>query len=139
MTYIYMSIIYSYESRLCFRSWSAYYLPVTGERQTLNIGRSAHFLLQGLLCAWRNPHLLQRVSKDSMFVWISLNSCPLNFLLVRSLQIEIIITKCLIQGRNNVTRCELKPNHAIRVHLVHGFAHNIEQSTRRGLETWSNF
>ena len=39
-----------------------------------------------------------------MFLWISSNSCPLNLLLVRSHQAEIIIVKRLIQGRNNVTR-----------------------------------
>ena len=33
--------------------------PVTRQRQTLNIGRSAHFSLQWLLRGWRNPHLLR--------------------------------------------------------------------------------
>ena len=46
---------------------------------------------------------------DPMFLWISLNSCPLNLLLVRSHQAEIIIVKRLIQGRNNVTRVRLEP------------------------------
>ena len=44
-----------------------------------------------------------------MFLWISLNSCPLNLLLVRSHQAEIIIIKRLIQGRNNVTRVRVEP------------------------------
>ena len=33
------------------------YLPVTGQRQTLTIRRSAHISLQRLLRGWRNPHL----------------------------------------------------------------------------------
>ena len=33
--------------------------PITGQRQTLNIGRSAYFSLQWLLRGWRNPHLLK--------------------------------------------------------------------------------
>ena len=36
-----------------------FYPPVTGQFQTLNIGQSVHFLLQGQLRAWRNPHLLK--------------------------------------------------------------------------------
>ena len=40
---------------------------------------------------------------------------PLNLLLVQSHQAEIFIVKHLIQGRNNVTRCGLKPDHSIRV------------------------
>ena len=35
------------------------------------------------------------VSYDPMFLWISSNSCPLNLLLVRSHQAEIIIVKRL--------------------------------------------
>ena len=49
------------------------------------------------------------VSDDPMFRWISSNSCPLNLLLVRSYQAEIIIVKRLIQGRNNVTRVRVEP------------------------------
>ena len=49
------------------------------------------------------------VSVDPMFLWISSNSCPLNLLLVRSHQAEIIIVKRLIQGRNNVTRVRVEP------------------------------
>ena len=51
------------------------------------------------------------VSVDPMILWISSNSCPLNLLLVRSHQAEIIIVMRLIQGRNNVTRVrvELRP------------------------------
>ena len=44
-----------------------------------------------------------------MFLWISSNSCPLNLLLVRNHQAEIIIVKRLIQGRNNVTRVRVEP------------------------------
>ena len=50
-----------------------------------------------------------RVSDDPMFLWISSNSCPLNLLLVRSHQAEIIIVKSLIQGRNSVTRVRVEP------------------------------
>ena len=49
------------------------------------------------------------VSDNPMFLWISSNSCPLNLLLVRSHQAEIIIVKRLIQGRNNVTRVRVEP------------------------------
>ena len=58
-----------------------------------------------------------KVSSDPMFLWISSNSCPLNLLLVRSHQAEIIIiVKHLIQRRNNVTRmCGLNRRHRIRV------------------------
>ena len=40
---------------------------------------------------------------------VSSNSCPLNLLLVQSLQAEIIIVKRLVQGRNNVTRVRVEP------------------------------
>ena len=49
------------------------------------------------------------VSDDPMFLWLSSNSCPLNLLLVRSHQAEIIIVKRLIQGRNNMTRVRVEP------------------------------
>ena len=49
------------------------------------------------------------VSDDPMLLWISSNFCPLNLLLVRSHQAEIIIVKRLIQGRNNVTRVRVEP------------------------------
>ena len=49
------------------------------------------------------------VSNDPIFLWISSNSCPLNLLLVRSHQAEIIIVKRLIQGRNSVTRVRVEP------------------------------
>ena len=54
-------------------------------------------------------HTCLRVFDDPMFLWISLNSCPLNLLLVRSHQAEIIIVKRLIQGRSNVTRVRVEP------------------------------
>ena len=49
------------------------------------------------------------VSDDPMLLWISSNSCPLNLLVVRSHQVEIIIVKRLIQRRNNVTRVRVEP------------------------------
>ena len=49
------------------------------------------------------------ISDDPMFLWISSNSCPLNLLLVRSHQAEIIIVKRLTQGRNSVTRVLVEP------------------------------
>ena len=49
------------------------------------------------------------VSDDPMLLWIGLNSCPLNLLLVRSHQAEITIAKRLIQGRSNVTRVWIEP------------------------------
>ena len=48
------------------------------------------------------------VSDDPMFLWISSNSYPLNLLLVRSHQAQIIIAKLLIQGRNSVTRVRVE-------------------------------
>ena len=44
-----------------------------------------------------------------MFLWVSLNSCPMNLVLVRSNQAEIIIVKRLIQGRNSVTSVRAEP------------------------------
>ena len=55
------------------------------------------------------------VSDDPKFLWISSNSCPLNLPLVQSHQAEIIIVKRLIQGRNNVTRVRVEPDHSTRV------------------------
>ena len=49
------------------------------------------------------------VSDDPMLLWISSNSCPLNLLLVRSHQTEIIIVKRLIQERKNVNRVWVEP------------------------------
>ena len=43
-----------------------------------------------------------------MFLYSS-NFCPLNLLLVRSHQEEIVIVKRFIQERNNVTRVRLEP------------------------------
>ena len=54
-------------------------------------------------------HICLGVFDDPLFLWISSNSCPLNLLLVRSHQAEIIIVKRLIQGRNNVTRVWVEP------------------------------
>ena len=48
------------------------------------------------------------ISSDAMVLWVSSNSRPLNLLLVRCHQAEIIIVKRLVQGRNNVTRVEPK-------------------------------
>ena len=44
-----------------------------------------------------------------MFLWIFLNSCPLNLLLIWSRLAQIIIVKRLIQGRDNVTRVRVAP------------------------------
>ena len=49
------------------------------------------------------------VRGDPIFLCISSNSCPLNVLLVRSRQAEIIIKNCIIQKRNNVTRVGVEP------------------------------
>ena len=49
------------------------------------------------------------VSNHPMFLSNSSNSCPLNLLLVRSHQAEIIIVKRLIQAQNNVTRVQVEP------------------------------
>ena len=44
-----------------------------------------------------------------MFSWISSNTCPLNLLLVRSYQAEIISVKRLNLGLNNETRVRVEP------------------------------
>ena len=44
-----------------------------------------------------------------MLQWISSNSCPLNLLLVRSHQAEIMIAMRLIQRPSNVTRVRVEP------------------------------
>ena len=44
-----------------------------------------------------------------MFLWISLNSCPLNLVLVQSHQAEKTVVKRLVQGRHNVIRIWVKP------------------------------
>ena len=48
------------------------------------------------------------VSDDPIFLRISSNSCPVNLLLARSHQAEIIIVKRLILRRNNVTRVQVE-------------------------------
>ena len=52
-----------------------------------------------------------------MFLWISLNSCPLNMLLVLNHNPEIIIVKHLIQGRYNVTRVRVRNALELRTFL----------------------
>ena len=44
-----------------------------------------------------------------MLLWVSWNFCPLNLLLVRSHQVEVIILKRLTQARNNMTRTGVEP------------------------------
>ena len=63
---------------------------------------SDYFMIGGV-------HTCLEVSDDTMFRWISSNSCLLNLLLVQSHQAEIIIVKRLIQGRNSVTRVRVEP------------------------------
>ena len=75
----------------------------TAQRQTLTIGRSTHFHCNDYIVLV-GISTCSGVSSDPMFLWIFSNSCPLNLLLFRSYQAEIIIIKHLIQGRNNVTR-----------------------------------
>ena len=85
------------------------YSPVTGQRQTLTVDDphtfycDNYFVLGGI-CTCLG------VSSDPMFLWISLNSCPRNLLLVRSHQAEMIIVKSLIQGCNNLTKVQVEPS-----------------------------
>ena len=66
------------------------------------------------------------VSSNSMFLWISLNSCRLNLLLVQSHQVEITIVKRLIQTRNNVTRVRVEPRSCDQGRLkIDAFTHSI--------------
>ena len=50
-----------------------------------------------------------------MFLWLSSNSCPVNFLLVQSHQAEIIIVNSLIQGPTTRPGWGLNPDHVIKV------------------------
>ena len=95
-------------------SWSCIYCiypSATGQRPMLIIGWSAqllyfhyviYFMLEGI-------HTCSRVFIYPMFLWISSNSCPLNLLLVRSNQAEIIAIKRLIQKRLNAARVRVEP------------------------------
>ena len=60
-------------------------------------------------------HTCLRVFNNPMFLLVSSHSYPLNLLLVRSHQPDIIIVKHFIQGNNNVTRVLVEPDHAIGV------------------------
>ena len=75
--------------------------------QLLNDRRTFHcydyFIIGGIRTC------LLGVSCNPMLLWISLPSCSLNFLLVRSHQAETIIVKRLILGRNNATRVRVEP------------------------------
>ena len=84
------------------------YPPVIGQRQTPNIGRSAHFNCNDYFVIG-GIRTRSGVSSDPMFLWISSNSCPLILLLVRSHQAEIMTVKRLIQRRNNVIRVRVEP------------------------------
>ena len=97
------------------------------------------------------------LSNDPMFLWISSNSCPLNLLLARSHQVEIIIVKRLIQGCNNVTRARVEPrsfnlgrrkNNAFTIAatlptiyvamLINDTEHEYKRSNQNMLCLWSN-
>ena len=82
--------------------------PVTGQpwRQTIEL--YARFSLQWLLRARRKLHLFE-ISSDPMFLWITSNSCPMNLLLVRNHEAEIIIVKHFVLRCSNVTRVRIKP------------------------------
>ena len=78
-----------------------------------SVGR--YLMIRSLFIAVTTSYLeksspAEAVFCDSMFLWISSNPCSLNLLLVRSLQTEIIIAKCLIQERNNVIRVRVEPS-----------------------------
>ena len=65
-----------------------------------------------------------------MFLWISLNFCPLNWLLVRSHQAKIMIAKRLIQGCNNVTRVRVEPRPYDQGRLTNdAFTHSVTLPT----------
>ena len=51
-------------------------------------------------CVWRNLLRFRSFQWSNVFVWISLNSLSLNFLLAQSHRAEIFIVKRFIQGRN---------------------------------------
>ena len=80
------------------------YPPATGQRQTFSIGQFAQFSQQVPYFVFGEIRTSIGISSGPTFLWISLNSCSLNMLLVRSHQTEIIIVKRPIQVRNNETR-----------------------------------
>ena len=63
-------VLWSRKEQCCCCCWLvAYtYLPVTGQRQTLTIRRSAQFSLQWLLRDWKNPYLLWSFQWSNAFV-----------------------------------------------------------------------
>ena len=89
--------------------------PVTGQRQTLTyllldnphtFHYNKYFVIGRIrtcLGVFDNP------MEFLIILWISSNFCPLNLLMVRSQQAEIIMVKRLIQGRNNVIRVWVEP------------------------------
>ena len=107
------------------------YPPVTGQRQTLSYCsiRTLHcndYFVRGRICTCLG------VSKDSMFLWISSNSCPLSLLLVRSHHAETIIVKRLIKGRNSVTEVQIEPRSFDQGRRKnHAFTHSTRLSTKQ--------
>ena len=108
-------MIISLESCYCSRAYEfyqSYYLSSghwtasDANTKLLDNSRTFHYIdyfLIGGICTCLG------VSTDPMFLQISSNSCPWDLLLVGFHPAEIVIVKCLIQGRNSVTRVRVKP------------------------------
>ena len=62
-----------------------------------------------------------RISSDPMFLWILLNSCPLNLVLVPSHQAEMVIVKRFIEGQNKQTRVRVEPKSCDQGRLKNDF------------------
>ena len=81
------------------------YPPVTGQRQTIINFWTIRALFIAITNLWFEViRSCLEFSSNPMFLRLSLHFCPLNLLLVRSHQTEIIIVKRLIQRtKNNLT------------------------------------
>ena len=108
--YSYCSFVWTRRSASVVVVVAHIYPPVTGQRQRLTYW-TIPILFIALTTSWleESATALEFPTMQLMFLWISSNSCPLNLLLVRSHQTEIIIVKRLIQGRNNVNRVRVEP------------------------------
>ena len=83
--------------------------PLTGQRQTLTFDMICLiFIAKRTSCLEKSAHAWK--TAEPVFQWIFLHSSgPLNLLLVRCHQVEIIPVKRLTQERNNVTRMRFEP------------------------------
>ena len=91
--------------------WSSTVSLVIGQLLTLT-SDSSHF---SLLCfVFGGVRFCLTVSSGPMFLWIPLNFCPMNLLLVRSHQAEINHRIASIQRRNDMARVGVEPRSGVQ-------------------------